>query len=151
MLAMSRLACVFMMCAVASHPALAGEGFAHGGARVSAPRVAHALRAFRAARGEAPRRVVAADTVPGRDAAHVRRPVAIVVWPYAPIDGIPSIETPAGDTGAEAPNVIVVERAPMAGAGPSGAEPLPDYGYVPGCRAIPNGYACDTRQQAAAP
>jgi hypothetical protein len=57
------------------------------------------------------------------------------------------------DCGALGPQVIVISgsnyaQGPMA---PAPGDP-PDYSYVPGCHAIPNGYHCDTpRPEAPAP
>ena len=56
------------------------------------------------------------------------------VWPYLGATE-PATATPV------APEVVVVGGAPQAGGVPAPA--AMDFGYVPGCRAIPNGYHCD--------
>jgi hypothetical protein len=76
-----------------------------------------------------------------------RRGTAILGWPYYPT--FEEIPVTANDVPSQ-PQVIVVSGG--AGAAPSRGAPDagPDYSFVAGCRAIPNGYHCDPPRQGAA-
>ena len=65
------------------------------------------------------------------------------VWPSGPYTSadFPAIQ----DQTPVSPEVIILSNSPQVGFPPSPPPPaIPmDFGYVPGCRAIPNGYHCD--------
>jgi hypothetical protein len=64
-------------------------------------------------------------------------------WGYWPYDNSFSSQAPA------VPAVVVVTASPGAVPERSQPTPLPDYSYIQGCHAIPNGYHCDPpRKQA---
>lgn len=73
----------------------------------------------------------------GQRRDELRNGVPIVGWPYLPAFE----EIPVGGSDVPAqPQVIVVSG------GPGGSPPhaaANDYGFVAGCRAIPNGYHCE--------
>lgn len=70
---------------------------------------------------------------------------AVVIWPDTSLlDTAPEEVTAPPEPPAPAgPEVIVLGTQPHGTSEPAVRQPLPDYGYVPGCRAIPNGYHCD--------
>jgi hypothetical protein len=62
-------------------------------------------------------------------------------WPSGPYT---SADVPAfQDETPVSPEVIVLTSSPPFGAPPAMPPAQMDFGYVPGCRAIPNGYHCD--------
>jgi hypothetical protein len=155
---MPRFPSWFMICAAAIAGAAAGpparawgrSGYT-GAVVVSARPILRMPRAPQPTRAEAPRQAIGSGAIRNRNLGHEPKQTVIEVWPYVPLDDGGYVEMPVGDAAVDTPNVIVVGNTPAANAKPSGAEPLPDYSYVPGCRAIPNGYTCDTHQHAAAP
>jgi hypothetical protein len=73
----------------------------------------------------------------------------ITIWPYSSFDGTTPIGIPPMQSElAPIPPVIVMSGLPNGVPEPQAPETPPDYGYVAGCRAIPNGYHCDTRHNA---
>jgi hypothetical protein len=84
--------------------------------------------------------------------AAFRNPGLAGIWPYPwwPIDTTP---TEVGAAVPSEPQVIVISSSNYAQGriAPAPGDP-PDYSYVPGCHAIPNGYHCDApRHEAPAP
>jgi hypothetical protein len=61
-------------------------------------------------------------------------------WPDTPVVQAPTPTDGASQTQLQ-PQIIVVHTDTPAHAA---SEPPPDFSYVAGCRAIPNGYHCDT-------
>lgn len=58
-------------------------------------------------------------------------------WPYGAF--VPAIQ----DQTPVSPEVIILTNAPRVGLPPPTSPAAMDFGYIPGCRAIPNGYHCD--------
>jgi hypothetical protein len=71
----------------------------------------------------------------------------IAAWPYSwPMD-----DTPVTVGGSpSSPSVIVISGVPNSAAERTVPQTPPDYSYVAGCRAVPNGYHCDVSPQAGA-
>jgi hypothetical protein len=70
-------------------------------------------------------------------------------WPYfdtSPIDGAPVANSDPAD-----PFVIVMSGQPDRASERATADAPPDYSYVAGCHAIPNGYHCDLPHNQATP
>jgi hypothetical protein len=61
-------------------------------------------------------------------------------WPDTQYVEVPTTTDGASQTQLQ-PHIVVVQSDTAAH---TASEPPPDFGYVPGCRAIPNGYHCDT-------
>ena len=61
-------------------------------------------------------------------------------WPDTPVMQVPAPTDGASQTPLQ-PQIVVVQSDAAAHTAP---EPPPDFGYIAGCRAIPNGYHCDT-------
>ena len=64
-------------------------------------------------------------------------------WP----DATQAVAAPTIDATAQPqlqPQVIIMQSDKAAH---TASEPAPDFGYIPGCHAIPNGYHCDTPAQ----
>jgi hypothetical protein len=73
----------------------------------------------------------------------------ITIWPYWSFVGTTPIDTPPIQSElAPIPPVIVMPGLPNGVPEPQAPEAPLDYGYVEGCRAIPNGYHCDTPHNA---
>jgi hypothetical protein len=74
------------------------------------------------------------------------------LWPYwwflgsTPFDASPVESGVAPD-----PYIIVISGQPHDPSGTTTSAKLPDYGYVSGCYAIPNGYHCDIHHGGTAP
>ena len=66
-------------------------------------------------------------------------------WPYGPYIG--ATESMVPDGAPVQPQVVVLTNAPQPAPAPATAPVPMDLGYVPGCRAIPNGYHCDPPRQ----
>ena len=78
--------------------------------------------------------------------AQLHNGLPITIWPYSSFtDTTPMDVPPTQSELAPIPPVIVMSGLPN---GVQAPEPPPDYGYVAGCRAIPNGYHCDTPHNA---
>jgi hypothetical protein len=79
-----------------------------------------------------------------RRRAQIQNGLPIGVWPYwSPID-MPLMEVPpVGTPAASNLPVIVVSGLANGAQQRTAPETRPDYSYVAGCRAIPNGYHCD--------
>jgi hypothetical protein len=87
-----------------------------------------------------------------RDHARLRNGEPVVVWPYAPyFDTTPIEAPPVADETPVGPQVIILSNLPGGTHEPTVAQTLPDYGYVAGCHAIPNGYHCETHHDNPAP
>jgi hypothetical protein len=68
----------------------------------------------------------------------------IGIWPFFPFFDTLPIQAPS--VASETPSSpVVIVMSDMSDRAPERATPgtLPDYGYVAGCHAIPNGYHCD--------
>jgi hypothetical protein len=77
------------------------------------------------------------------------RPIGI--WPFWPdYDPIPMVGPSSGSDGLASPSVIVVSGSPNSAPERTASATLPDYSYVAGCHAIPNGYHCDVPHDEAA-
>jgi hypothetical protein len=75
----------------------------------------------------------------------------VTIWPYSSFDGTTPIGIPPIQSElAPIPPVFVMSGLPNGVPEPQAPETPPDYGYVAGCRAIPNGYHCDTPHTGAA-
>jgi hypothetical protein len=76
----------------------------------------------------------------------------IAIWPYqsftdtTPMDIVAPIQSEV----APSPPIIVISGLPNGVPDRTVPETPPDYGYIAGCRAIPNGYHCDAPHNAAA-
>ncbi len=67
-----------------------------------------------------------------------------IIWPYASFtDATPLDVPPSQNEGPSSPSVIVMSSLPNGVPDRVVPETPPDYGYVAGCRPIPNGYHCD--------
>jgi hypothetical protein len=68
-------------------------------------------------------------------------------WPYS----WPTGTTPvAAGQGPSDPSVIVISSVPNLAPVQTPPQAPPDYSYVPGCHAVPNGYHCDVHPNAGA-
>jgi hypothetical protein len=75
----------------------------------------------------------------------------ITIWPFLSFVGTTPIDIPPIQSEVPpAPPIIVMSGLPNGVPKPQAPEDPPDYGYVAGCRAIPNGYHCDTPHNGAA-
>jgi hypothetical protein len=73
-------------------------------------------------------------------------------WPFWPYFDTASMDpAPAAGAGPSDPFVVVTSGLPNGASERAAADPLPDYGYVAGCHAIPNGYHCDAPHGQATP
>lgn len=66
-------------------------------------------------------------------------------WSPDVSQGITYASPPEAQMEPVQPEIIVIQRDNK---DPKVAEATPDYGYVAGCHAIPNGYHCDTNSSA---
>jgi hypothetical protein len=76
----------------------------------------------------------------------------IVIWPSWPFFDTTPIQVP--QVASDAPsNPVVIVMSGLSDRAPERAIPEtpPDYGYVAGCHAIPNGYHCDVPPNSATP
>jgi len=70
-----------------------------------------------------------------------------IVWPYSAfMDATPMTMDvlPSESEIPSSPSVIVMSSLPNGVPDRAVPETPPDYGYIAGCRSIPNGYHCDT-------
>ena len=68
-----------------------------------------------------------------------------IIWPYSSFtDETPMQVIPSQDESPSSASVIVMSGLPNGVPDRAVPETPPDYGYIAGCRAIPNGYHCDT-------
>jgi hypothetical protein len=75
----------------------------------------------------------------------------IGIWPFWPgFDAIPMVAPSNASDDPANPPVIVVSGSPNDAPERMASATLPDYSYVAGCHAIPNGYHCDVPHDAAA-
>jgi hypothetical protein len=73
-----------------------------------------------------------------------------IIWPYSSLTDATPLDVPPGQNEApSSPSVIVMSGLPNGVPDRAVPETPPDYGYIAGCRAIPNGYHCDTPHNAA--
>jgi hypothetical protein len=91
-----------------------------------------------------PRRINVADELRARGRGSFENGFPIGAWPYWPTIGTVGGEAPSS------PAVIVVSAAQTPASQRTLSDQFPDYSYIPGCHAIPNGYHCDTTQKQAA-
>jgi hypothetical protein len=81
--------------------------------------------------------------------AQLQNGLPITIWPDSSFVGTTPIDiTPIHSELAPIPPVIVMSGFPNGVPEPQAPETPPDYGYVAGCRAFPNGYHCDTPHNA---
>jgi hypothetical protein len=74
-----------------------------------------------------------------------------IIWPYSSFtDATPLEVLPSQDESPSSPSVIVISGLPNGLPDHAVPEAPPDYSYIAGCRAIPNGYHCDTPQNGTA-
>lgn len=74
----------------------------------------------------------------------LRNGLPVVTWPYSSsVAAIPMDVPPVQNEGPSNPQVIVMSQLPNRALEQTAPETPPDYGYIAGCRAIPNGYHCD--------
>jgi hypothetical protein len=75
----------------------------------------------------------------------------ITLWPYSSFtDTTPMDVNPIQSEVPASPPIIVMSGLPNGVPDRRVPETPPDDGYIAGCRAIPNGYHCDTPHNAAA-
>jgi hypothetical protein len=75
---------------------------------------------------------------------HKQASVATTVWPFTPfVDTSAAQLVPIDNQPPAEPQVIIVSNAQQPQSDRPRSDMPPDFGYVPGCRAIPNGYHCD--------
>ena len=75
----------------------------------------------------------------------------ITFWPYSSFtDATPADVPPIQSEVAPSTPVIVMSGLPNGLPEPQAPETPPDFDYVAGCRAIPNGYHCDSPHNGAA-
>ena len=76
----------------------------------------------------------------------------IVTWPYSlPFEVTPTEIRPDEDELPTTPQIIVMSGLPDLAPERIAPEAPPDYDYVAGCRAIPNGYHCEVPHKQAPP
>lgn len=74
----------------------------------------------------------------------------ITIWPYSSFtDTTPMDVPPSRNEVPVSPSILVMSGLPNGVPDRAVPETPPDYGYIVGCRAIPNGYHCDTPHNAA--
>ena len=114
-----------------------GGGFSRGFIHVAPS--AHAMNGFH--RQSIVRRRVFAARQSRQRSAQTVFPIGGGDWlpDWGPSDSQIAEYPPAPDPLSQ-PQVIVIHPDNR---GPTVAEAAPDYGYIPGCQAIPNGYHCD--------
>jgi hypothetical protein len=68
-----------------------------------------------------------------------------IIWPYSSFtDATPTDVLPSQSEVLSSPSVIAMSGLPNGASDIAVPETPPDYSYIAGCRAIPNGYYCDT-------
>jgi hypothetical protein len=77
----------------------------------------------------------------------------ITIWPYSPYTDTAPMDVPLTQSEVlPSPPVILMSGLSSGGLDRTGPETRPDFSYVAGCRAIPNGYHCNTpHKEAVAP
>jgi hypothetical protein len=107
-----------------------------------------------------PKRVFTGHHLDVRSTLRFRRPaqsqlgsLPATLWPYAPyyIDSTPTEASPSVSETLPEPQIIILSDASHARPERATPETRPDFGYVAGCRAIPNGYHCDSPRDETAP
>jgi hypothetical protein len=74
----------------------------------------------------------------------------ITIWPYSSFTDTTPLDVPQNQSEVPASTpIIVMSGLPNGVPDRTVPETPPDYGYIAGCRAIPNGYHCDTPHNAA--
>jgi hypothetical protein len=137
-----------MVAILSSPPAPAWEGFSRFGTAGSPAMVsAHGSRAPLAKSG-VKRGEVMRDGLFIHRQRHPRGAPPVIIWPYLAFDDdyTTQAEVPAETQAPIYPTVIVLADPKRQGEESSRADTPPDYSNVPGCRAIPNGYYCDTHR-----
>jgi hypothetical protein len=127
-------------------PAQAWEDLSRFGTAGSPASVsAHSLRAPLAKTG-VKRGEVMRDRLFTHRQDHPHGAPPVVTWPYLASDYEYATQAaaPAEIQAPNYPTVIVLADPGRQPQEPPLAGTPPDYSYVPGCRAIPNGYYCDT-------
>ena len=131
-------------------PALARDGVAmFGAAGFSSGFAMHATQQFMRNSIMAPH--IAARNAEVQNDLRFRRHIRlqngspITLWPYSSFtDATPLYVPPSESEGPSSPSVIVMSGLPNGVPDRVVPETPPDFGYVAGCRSIPNGYHCDT-------
>jgi hypothetical protein len=78
----------------------------------------------------------------GRDLADTLGPIGF--WPlWSDYGAVPMVVPIGGGEGLAGPSVVSI--APDSASEQTASAAMPDYSYVRGCYAIPNGYHCDTQ------
>jgi hypothetical protein len=74
-----------------------------------------------------------------------RSQLPITIWPYSSFTNTAPMDVPLNqsDVPPSSPFVIEVSGAPNGGSNRTAPDTPPDFSYVAGCHAIPNGYHCD--------
>jgi hypothetical protein len=77
----------------------------------------------------------------------------ITIWPYSPYTDTAPMDVPLTQSEVlPSPPVILMSGLSSGGLDRTGPETRPDFSYVAGCHAIPNGYHCNTpHKEAMAP
>ena len=127
--------------------ARSGSGGFSGGIVIGAS-AAHISRQFIARRPVLPAQRIRASNLQRlhqRSLAQNGIPIG-GIWPgFGWPDATQAVAAPAIDATAQPqPEVIIMHSDTAAH---TASEPPPDFGYIPGCHAIPNGYHCDTPAQ----
>jgi hypothetical protein len=110
----------------------------------------HISRQFIARRPVIPARRIRASTLQHFSQRSLAQNGSLIggIWPgfWWP-DATQAVAAPAIDATAQQqlqPEVIIMHSDTAAH---TASEPAPDFGYIPGCHVIPNGYHCDTPAQ----
>jgi hypothetical protein len=83
--------------------------------------------------------------------AELQSGLPTAIWPYSSFTDTLPLEVPSTQSEAPvAPMVTLMSGLPNGVPDRTVPETTPDYSYVAGCRAIPNGYHCDTPHSTAA-
>lgn len=123
-------------------PALARDGVnTFGLAGFSSGFPMHTARPF--VRNRVVTRHITARAANVRNDLHFRHALPIMIWPYSSFVGTTTMDVPPIQSeGPSNPPIFVMSQLPNRVLERPPETP-PDYGYVAGCRAIPNGYHCD--------
>jgi hypothetical protein len=97
------------------------------------------------------RRIDAQNGLRFRRHAQLRNGLPVLTLPYSSSIGMTTVDVPSVQNGRPSdPPVFVMSQLPNRAPERTAPETPPDYGYVAGCRAIPNGYHCDMPHDGAA-
>jgi hypothetical protein len=99
-----------------------------------------------------PRHFAVGNDLPLRRRVPFENSWPIGIWPLWPnFDTTPMVVPSSGSDVPTSPPVIVVSGLPSGAPERTASATLPDYSYVAGCHAIPQGYHCDAPHDGEAP